>query len=114
MVAKLNSNSLETIHGWTIVLYGHAKPIAQAISVEKFHGYQLICKNHETSIANDLQYTVYTIIGPIIVTVQPTSKLVSKRLTQHQLEAKLTHSYKITCLLNDYSVILGLCIAVAN
>ena len=50
---------LEIIHSWMVVLYGQ-KPIAQAISLEKFCGYR---SNHEIrktlSTLNDLQYMVY-------------------------------------------------------
>ena len=35
--AELNCNSLENFHGYTLVLYNHAKLIAQAISLGKFH-----------------------------------------------------------------------------
>ena len=45
--AKLNCNSLEIICGWTMALYGQ-KPIAQAISLEKFHGYQSVSENRKT------------------------------------------------------------------
>ena len=38
-VAKLNCNLLENNCGWTVVFYDQIKPIAQAISLEKFYGY---------------------------------------------------------------------------
>ena len=60
MVAKLNCNLLENIHGWTVASLVWPKPIiAQAISLEKFYGHRLIHKIANFSTANDLQYTIY-------------------------------------------------------
>ena len=59
-VAKLNCNLLESILSWTVVLCGQ-KPIAQAILLEKFHGYRSIFENRKTfsprTICNS--YTVH-------------------------------------------------------
>ena len=57
MVAKLNCNSLETIHGWMVVLYG------QSLLHRLFHWKSFTVTNRSAKAAmNDLQYTI---IGPI-------------------------------------------------
>ena len=87
MVAELNFNSLENIHGWMVVLHG--KAYYTGYFTGKVLRYWSIHENRST--LNDLQYTVLASHGRVITIILLLWNVVTLKTGFH----KNFHSYNI-------------------
>ena len=80
VVTKLNFNLLKNTCSWMVVLYGQLKHIALVTSLEKFHGYRSIHKNHKIFLLQTICNIQYHWVSQVMLENQ----------TNHEIGQKIT------------------------